>query len=84
MSTIQFDEEQQQYTSRRILGERVQPGMVNFLMAKGIVKSQRQAGHILVIIATVCFVLSLYLFANLFGWFDSADEYIPTEAELMQ
>ncbi len=62
MSTIQFDEEQQQYTSRRILGERVQPKMVASLVKMGVVKSPKQASYILLGIATFAFVISFYFF----------------------
>ncbi len=62
MSTIQFDEENNQhYTSRRILGERVQPKMVSTLLKLGVIKSEKQAGYVLLGIAIVAFALSAYL-----------------------
>ncbi len=56
MSTIQFEEEQQQYTSRRILGERVQPGMISFLMKLGVAKKSTSAARILFGIAFISFI----------------------------
>lgn len=82
MANVQFDEEQQ-YTSRRILGERVHPKMVTSLMKLGIVKNEKQAGHVLVAIATICFVITFYLYGNLLGFFgNTSEEYVPTAADL--
>ncbi len=86
MAGVQFDEDDggPHYTSRRILGESVKPSMVGFLTKLGIVKSEQHAGYLLMGIVVVCFAITFYLYASLFGWFaPSANNYIPTEAELL-
>jgi len=86
MADVQFDEEDNgpRFTSRRLLGERVKPSMVGFLTKLGIVKNEQQAGYLLMGIIVVCFAITFYLYAGLFGWFaPSADTYVPTEADMM-
>ncbi len=85
MVDVKFDEEDSgpHYTSRRILGEGVKPSMIGFLIKLGIVKNEQQAGYLLMGIIVVCFAITFYLYADLFGWFTpSANEYIPTEADM--
>ncbi|MES2622877.1 MAG: hypothetical protein V4576_00540 [Patescibacteria group bacterium] len=49
------------FKSRAILGQPETPGMINFLIRKGIVKSQNQAYYILVGIMIFCFGLAIAL-----------------------
>ena len=77
MSEIRFDEEVsgQGYTSRKILGERVQPKMVTFLTKMGI--NPQTAGYILLSIAVLAFVISAYLLFS-FGFLGSRRDFHET------
>ncbi len=48
MSNVEFGSDQSQFTSRSILGQPQVPGMVAWLMRKGIIKNESQAGGLLV------------------------------------
>lgn len=77
MSTIQFDEEQQQYTSRRILGERVQPKMVASLVKLGVVKSPKQASYLLMGGVIFMIILSFYFTRLALTSGTSPEQYDP-------
>ncbi len=59
MSNIQFEEET--FKSRTILGEPSSPKMVKSLLKMGIVKSEQQAGYLLVGIAIFFFLIAIYI-----------------------
>ena len=61
---VEFSDETElnQFRSRKVFGDAVQPQMVSFLMKKGIVKDSNQAGYALLGIAVVIFSISIYLF----------------------
>lgn len=69
MSNVEFDESSNVFTSRRILGEEIVPGMVKGLQKMGVVKSPAQAKYILVGIALTStlltiLILSFFVFRN--------------------
>ena len=49
------------FTSRKIFGEPAAPRMAQFLRTTGVVKTERQAGYILMLICVVSIALSLWL-----------------------
>ena len=61
---VEFDQDKeiQSYKSRTILGEAKTPGLVAWLRnhSGGLIKSDRQSAHILLTIAIVAFILSLF------------------------
>lgn len=64
MSDVQFEDQGQEFTSRKIFGESVKPKMVARLMKMGIVKNDKQAGYALLTIAIIAFSLSLFFFGK--------------------
>ena len=61
MTNVQFEEEQQMFTSRRILGGAVMPGMVKMLIKTGLVKDSSQAKYILVGVVVVCILITVFV-----------------------
>ncbi len=61
MSNVEFDENVNTFTSRRILGEEVVPGMVKSLQNMGVVKSPTQAKYILIGIAAASVILTILI-----------------------
>lgn len=64
MSNVQFDEGIEKFTSRKILGEEVVPGMVKLLSKTGLAKDRNQAEYILVgtiIISIILTIIILYV-----------------------
>jgi hypothetical protein len=59
MSTMQFDESQFKLRSRKILGEPEIPGMIRFLVTKGLVKGEKQAIAVILGIVIVIVVISV-------------------------
>lgn len=61
---IEFDDEYDgsefHIRSRKILGERVTPGMITFLIDRGLVKNEKQA--LIVSIILICIFLSISIF----------------------
>ena len=61
MVTIQFDESQFKLRSRRILGEPEVPGIIRFLVTKGIVKNENQAVTVLIGLVLIIGGVSVYI-----------------------
>ena len=61
MSSIEFDESKFKLKSRRILGEPEVPGMIKFLVVRGIVKSERQAIGALLTCVVTLILLSIFI-----------------------
>ncbi len=59
MSNVEFDEGTNEFTSRRILGSEVVPGMVRALEKTGLVKNSNQAKFILVGIILICILTAI-------------------------
>ncbi len=58
---IEFEEDTNFLTSRRIIGEAVVPGMAKFLVKSGIAKDERQSYYFLISIAVVGILISIFL-----------------------
>lgn len=68
MSKVQFNENEEFHLkTRTVLGETRKPKTVDWLEKKGIVKSERSAQIILIIVIIVCFGLAGVILANQFG-----------------
>jgi len=71
MTNVQFEEDQQfggsggSFQSRKILGVPQTPGMIRLLGKLGI-RDEKIAGYILIAIAIVAFVVSVFFFAKAF------------------
>ncbi len=64
MSTdISFEENRYQVKSRAILGEAKSPAMINFLIKKGFVKTEKTAHVLLIAITILFFLTSILIFA---------------------
>ncbi len=63
MQDVQFEEETQ-YTSRKILGEKTRPKLVEVLIRSGLAKNSTQAGHFLLILVFVFLIFTLYILAQ--------------------
>ena len=61
MSDVQFEDQGQEFTSRKIFGESVKPKMVAALMKMGIVKNEKQAGHALLVVMALAILATLYV-----------------------
>ncbi|OHA26367.1 MAG: hypothetical protein A3C06_01550 [Candidatus Taylorbacteria bacterium RIFCSPHIGHO2_02_FULL_46_13] len=66
MSDVQFNENQDlyQFRSRSILGSAQTPKLASLLIRTGIVKNERAAGRLLIVIMIVSFALSFYFFVS--------------------
>ena len=62
MSDIQFDTDQVQYRSRTVLGQAQVPGMAAWLVKKGVIKDEAQAGKVLVALAIFNLVVAALIF----------------------
>ncbi len=64
--SVEFEEEPQYvrptFTSRAILGAPEQPALTKFLYGNGLVKSEKQAGQLLIGIIFICLTIALFLF----------------------
>lgn len=62
---IQFEGESStpRFQSRAIFGEPKTPKMVTFLINKGIVKNERAAGQLLLVLCIFFFFLTVYIYA---------------------
>jgi len=68
MSDVQFDENLNAFTSRRILGEEVVPGMTKLLLKTGVIKNSKQAEYILIGTIVACLLLTGFvLYRNFAG-----------------
>jgi hypothetical protein len=64
MSELQFEEnDTSAFRSRTILGNAETPKMINFLINKGIVKDQKTAGKLLLVLCAVFILTSIYILA---------------------
>jgi len=61
---VQFEDN---FKSRKILGNPVKPGMVGFLVKKGIAKNEKQAGIILITVLITTLLASLFFISNTFN-----------------
>ena len=61
MPEVQFDESQFKLRSRRILGEPEIPGMIKFLVVKGIVKTEKQAVGIMLGVVVTLILISVFV-----------------------
>lgn len=64
MSTIQFDDQNTSFQSRRILGEPQTPNVIKFLLKKGIARDEKHATKIVLITTGVMFFVAIILFIN--------------------
>jgi Flp pilus assembly protein protease CpaA len=62
MQGVQFEEDNLNYKSRSILGLPQQPGMVRFLIKKGIAKTEKQAFYFLVATAIISAISCIVIF----------------------
>jgi hypothetical protein len=63
---IEFEEESlNTYQSRTVLGPLGTPGMVKFLVAKGVVKSEKSAGVILLVTTLVFFLIAIAIVVSM-------------------
>lgn len=58
---MQFDESQFKIRSRRLLGEPQVPGMIRFLVTKGIVKTEKQAVGAMLTVVGVLIVATIWV-----------------------
>ena len=61
MSDVQFEDQGQEFTSRKIFGESVKPKMVASIMKMGVVKDEKQAGQVLLAIMFLSILATLYV-----------------------
>lgn len=61
-TSLQFDESKFKLRSRAILGEPQIPGMIRFLVGRRIVKTETQAITVLLIVAVLIIVASVFIF----------------------
>lgn len=62
MSNVEFETDQQQYGSRAPLNQQSNSGgMAGWLMKKGIIKDESQAGVILIVVVVFNFLLAAFL-----------------------
>ena len=59
---MQFDESQFKIRSRRLLGEPEIPGMIRFMVTKGIVKTEKQAVGVMLACVGLLIVASVVIF----------------------
>lgn len=62
-NNLTFDENKYKIKSRVILGQMETPGMIKFLIQKGIVKNEKTAQGILIAAACAFLLVSVYVFA---------------------
>lgn len=65
MPDVQFNEQRPDiysFKSRQILGQAQTPGIARWFMKIGIVKTDRAAGNLMVVLTVVFFAVSIYLF----------------------
>ena len=65
MNDVQFEDEsnlRSSFKSRAIWGTPTTPKMVRALLRAGIVKNEKQAGKLLLLISICCFLLSILIF----------------------
>lgn len=62
---IQFEGENpsSRFQSRAVFGQPQTPKMVKFLIDKGIVKSERSAGHLLLAVTVLFFCSTIFIYA---------------------
>jgi hypothetical protein len=60
---ISFEENKYQIKSRSILGESQVPAMTKFLLNKGIVKTEKTAHILLIIISLLFFSFAMFIFS---------------------
>ena len=77
MVNVEFQEENS-YTSRQILGERVVPGMVGALTKMGLAKNSQQAKYILLGVIVISLSLTILLFYRAL----TSGPRLPTQAEI--
>lgn len=67
MPDVQFNEDRPDlysFKSRSILGQATTPGMARWLIKTGLVKDERVAGLVLVIVMLSAFAASIYFFTH--------------------
>ena len=79
---VQFEEERLNnsyaFRSRKILGEPVRPGLVLWLVKKGIVRSEKRAGYLILALIILCLIISLVIVYRTFrkpAHFDFSDTH---------
>lgn len=60
-SSVQFDEDRSQFTSRRIIGAPERPAFVQLLIKAGIVKTESQSYYTLIWITAVSLAITIIL-----------------------
>lgn len=61
MSDVQFEDSNNTFKSRSVLGAPEVPGMANFLVKKGIVKEEGNAKFVLFATIVVCTILAILI-----------------------
>ncbi len=73
---IHFDEDRSFLYSRLDKGN-VAPKMVRFLVDKGWVKDEKTAGTVLLSVAAIILIISIFVWASVFGGSASVDKLDP-------
>ncbi len=63
MVDVQFEENNQMFSRQNVTQKKLS-GIIALFVRKKLAKDEKQAKFILVIIAVVCFVISIYFFIN--------------------
>lgn len=63
-NNISFDTDNTRFKSRTILGSPQTPGMTKFLINKGLVKDEKQANSLMIIITILFLLAAVYVFAK--------------------
>jgi hypothetical protein len=60
MAQVEFEEEKNAFTSRKIIGQPVTPSTARLLRKLGLVKDENQAKYVMVAIMLICFGVTAY------------------------
>ncbi len=63
-SSVQFDEDRSQFTSRRIIGSPERPAFVQLLIKAGIVKTEGQSYYALILISVISLAITIILLGH--------------------
>jgi hypothetical protein len=66
MSDVQFEEEKM--SNNRYVGMGEPPMMVKFLLKHGLVKDEKQANYVLIAVAVISVILTIWVIRNTFGF----------------
>ncbi len=84
---IEFEEnnlsQNNRFQSRVVLGIPQTPGMVNFLMSKGVIKNEKQAGNLLLVLTGLFFLSAIVIFV-VYVWQPSFLQGSPKPSPLQE